>query len=152
MSDKRTLNFETEAEAIAEIQRLRGGHRLTGRWTLPQICYHVAVPLKGELAPPVPMDLARTPEQEAMKAGFVDFILAERRMKPEWQAAGEWIPPATCGEADVDTFVSLLEKLRDYPHPRVVMGPIGPVSIEEFRGVNLAHAAHHLSHLIPSGD
>ena len=147
-SDLRHLEFETEDDVIAEVERLRKGCKQLGNWTLPQICYHVAMPM--QFTPPEPADLQRSEEQEAMKAGFVDYILTERKMKPEWKADGPWIPPEDAGEADVDAFLGALRTQRDYPHGRVMMGPIGPVDIDEFRGVNLAHAAHHLSRLVPT--
>lgn len=148
MSDIRRLVFRTEDDVIDDVQRLRKGYRKLANWTLPQVCYHVAMPMK-ELAPPEPGDLRRTPEQEAIKAGFVDYILTERKMKPEWKATGPWVPPDDAAEADIEAFIDALRRQRDYPHRHIAMGPIGPVTIEEFRGVNLAHAGHHLGFLVP---
>ena len=149
-SDLRRLGFKTEDDVIADVERLRKGYKQLGNWTLPQICYHVAMPM--QFAPPEPADLQRTPEQDAMKSGFVDYILTERKMKPEWKADGPWVPPDDAGDAEVDVFLDALRTQRDYPHDRVMMGPIGPVQTDEFRGVNLAHAAHHLRYLVPTGD
>ena len=152
MDEKRKLNFQSADEVIADVERLRGGYRKLGNWSLPQMTYHLAVSLRDGLSPPEPMDLPRTPEQEAMKAGFVDYVMAGGAMKPEWQATDEWVPPESCDERHIDEFISLLKTMRDYPHPRVMMGPLGPVTIEEYRGVDLAHAAHHLRYLVPTSD
>ena len=152
MDERRQLDFQTEDDVIADVRRLRKGYKKLGQWSLPQICYHVAVPMK-EFAPPEPADLERTPEQEKRKSGFVDYIVAERKLKPEWMtAAGEWIPPETAGDAEIGAFLDALRTERDYPHDRIMMGPLGPVMIDEFRTVTFVHAAHHLRHLVPTGD
>ncbi|HEX3358858.1 MAG TPA: DUF1569 domain-containing protein [Tepidisphaeraceae bacterium] len=151
MSAPRTLRFDTEKEVIAEIGRLRVGYGKTGKWTLAQICWHVGLPIEKHLNPPEPMDLQPTPEQEAKKKGFVDYIVTHRSAPPGVrEAPPQFIPPDTAGEADVDRYIALLDKMAKYPHPKVMMGPVGPVTIQEFRLCNVFHAAHHLAFLLPT--
>ena len=135
---------------IAEIARLRPGYTQTGKWTLGQICWHVGLPIEKHLNPPEPMDLQPTPEQTAKKTGFVDYIITHRTAPPGIKdAPPQFIPPETAGEADIDRYIALLGRMANYPHPKVMMGPVGPVTIQEFRLCNVFHAAHHLAFLVP---
>src|SRR5450432_4043655 len=132
MSAPRTLRFDTESEVLTEIARLRRGYTQSGKWTLAQICWHVGLPIEKHLHPPEPADLQRTLEQEAIKQKFVDYIVAHRAPPPGAKdAPPSFIPPENAGEAQIDRYIELLDKLANYPHPRVMMGPIGPVSIDE---------------------
>ena len=58
-------------------------------------------------------------------------------------------PPAAATDLDIDRFIAELRKLKAYPHDLVQMGPVGPAPIAECRKAHLAHAAHHLSFLVP---
>lgn len=146
----RTLHLETEQQAIDEVRRLRQGYVQHGQWTLPQICWHLARPLINNTRPPEPMDLEPTPEQARLKAGFVDHIVKTRTSPPHMkEAPPSMVPPADAGEAAIDEFIAALRTLQAYPHPKVLMGPIGPVSTEEFRICNLVHASHHLGFVTP---
>src|SRR5262249_31094720 len=88
--------------------------------------------------------------QAKLKAGFVDYIVAHRQPPPGVKDAPRaYVPPENAGEADIENYVRQLQRMRDYPHARVMMGPIGPVTIGEFRACNVFHAAHHLGFLEP---
>jgi hypothetical protein len=146
----RPLQFDTEQQVIDEITRLRRGYRQAGNWNLAQICWHVGRPIALFLAPPEPMDIAPTPEQAQKKAGFVDYIVTHRKAPPGVKdAPPPMVPPPTAGPADIDQYLAQLDRLRDYPHPKVMMGPVGPVTAAEFRACNLFHATHHLAFLVP---
>ncbi len=91
-----------------------------------------------------------TPEQTAKKTGFVDYIITHHTAPPGIkEAPPQFIPPETAGEADIDRYIALLGKMANYPHPKVMMGPVGPVTIQEFRLCNVFHATHHLAFLVP---
>ncbi len=150
MSAVRKLDFQTEDQVVAEVERLRKGYRKKGNWTMSQICWHIGLAIDKYLAPPVPMDLQRTPDQEAIKVAFVDYIIAEKAPPPSASKAPDaFVPPANLTIAEIDRYIALLMKMKTYPHPKVMMGPIGPVTIEEFRLCNIFHAAHHLAFLEP---
>jgi hypothetical protein len=146
----RNLNFETEQQVIDEVNRLRRGYRQAGNWNLAQICWHVGRPIEFFMVPPEPMDLAPTPEQAQKKAGFVDYIMTNRTAPPHIKdAPPPMVPPPTAGQPDIENYLAQLQRLSNYPHPKVMMGPIGPVTIAEFRACNIFHAAHHLGFLVP---
>ena len=146
MSDaRRQLNFRSEDEAIAELDRLRaGGYAQRGNWTLPMICWHVNRPV---LAPP--KSDAPSPEQAAAKKGFIDLILTTGKGPPGFQAPPEITPKPDCGDEVVLAFRKMLADMKSYPHRFVDFGPFGPVPIDEVRKLVLMHSSHHLSFLDP---
>jgi hypothetical protein len=147
----RSLKLADEEAVIAEVERLRsGGYVRRGKWTLAQIAWHVGRPLLLMQAPPPADDVRRTPEQEAKKKGFVDHIISTGTPPPHVKDAPPGLVPAEdVSEAEIDRFVGALRQMKAYPHARIVMGPIGPVAIDEYRKCNVFHAAHHLSFLEP---
>ena len=47
MPDRRPLSFDRLEDVPAEVDRLlTGGHRTVGRWTLAQICTHLAAAIR----------------------------------------------------------------------------------------------------------
>ncbi|HSV13469.1 MAG TPA: DUF1569 domain-containing protein [Tepidisphaeraceae bacterium] len=148
---RRPLAFATEDGVLAEVARLRRhGYQKTGNWSLPQIAWHLMIPIDAYLNPPASPDIQPTPEQAKMKAGFVDYIVANGKLPPHATTAPpSWTPPADAGDADVERLVIGMNKLKNYPHAMVEMSVIGPVPIAECRRVHLVHAAHHLSFLQP---
>jgi hypothetical protein len=147
--ERRSLKFRNEDEVIAEINRLRRGYRQTGKWSLAQIAWHVAVPMEKYTAPPASPDAKRTPEQDEIKVRFVDPILAGQ-IPIMRDAPPNTVPPETANESDIARFEAALQKLKTYPHAMIEMGPIGPVPADECRQCHLFHAAHHLSFLEPT--
>src|SRR5439155_12435353 len=80
---RRVLSFASEDGVIAEVARLRrGGYRQVGNWSLPQIAWHLVIPLDQYLTPPASPDAQPTPEQRAMKERFVDFIVTHGELPP----------------------------------------------------------------------
>jgi hypothetical protein len=143
---RRTLSFRSEDEAIAEIDHLRvGGYTQLKNWSLPMICWHLS---RGG-SPKPPASPTPTAEQAERKKAFIDLILATGKGPPGFQAPPHMTPKPDCGEDVVLQFRSILQELRDYPHPLVDFGPFGPVPIEEVRKLTLMHAGHHLSFLEP---
>jgi hypothetical protein len=147
---RRALRLECEDDVLRELGRLRRGYVQGGKWTLAQIAWHVGLPIEKHLSPPPP-GAQRTPEQEAIKVRFVDHIIATGTPPPGAKdAPPNFIPPETASDADIDRYEATLKRMKEYPHDRVMMGPIGPVTIAEFRACNIVHAVHHLSFLHPA--
>ena len=63
-SKRRRLSFATEDAVLADVARLRRhGYRRHGNWSLPQIAWHLAIPLENYLTPLSSPDVKPTPEQ-----------------------------------------------------------------------------------------
>ena len=143
---RRQLQFSNEDEVIAEVDRLRAaGYAQRGNWSLAQMCFHLGVVPSRSLTPPA--STTPTPAQQRMQAGFVDVILATGKPPPGMQPPPFMIPPAACGDAEIEAFKDAMRKMKSYPHSHVDFGPMGPLPIETMRKLTLLHAAHHLSHL-----
>jgi hypothetical protein len=144
----RTLKFETNAEIVRELNRLRhGGYAKRANWSLQQMCYHISVPLKKRIKPPA--TTTPTAEQAAMYKMIIEPILATGKPPPGMQPPPEMIPPAQCDDAAIDEFIALLDQLDKYPHEYVDFGAMGPVKTDVLRQITKYHAAHHLAFLDP---
>jgi hypothetical protein len=147
MSDRRDLNFNNADEVIADVKNLRKGWKpTTGQWTLPQICWHLDVAMRGGMTPnPGASD---TPEQSAMKPRLV-AVLQSGKVPTGVKAPERATPPADVGEVAIDAFLATLEKFKTYPGP---FGPhrlFGVVTDDQMRRLQMIHCAHHLTYLNP---
>ena len=148
MSDgRRQLNFTSEDDVIADVQRLRRGYTQAGAWSLPQMCVHLdkAVQFRMQPGPFAP----ETPEQTAKKS-LVPGILASGKLPDGIKAPEPMIPPADCGDESIDSFLATLEKYRRFPGPTAPHRIFGMLAEPDARRLNLIHCAHHLSYLTPT--
>ncbi len=144
---RRAVRFDTPAAVLADVDRLRrGGYRSVGRWSLPQVCHHLAVVVSGNLTPP-PTDDLPTPDQLAMKEKFFGMV---RGGMPEGIPSGATTPPEACDETAIDRLADAFAALAAYPHARLMVGRCGPVPVAEVAALHLDHCAHHLSFLQPT--
>jgi hypothetical protein len=145
-----SLKFETIDGAIADVKRLRAtGYVPAGKWSLPQVCWHVGKVLDLFVQPSTATE--PTPEQLAIKKGFY-AKLAVPGGASALKASPDIDPPATVDETAIDAFVASLRRLEAYPAAVVSMGPLGPAPLTEAIWLHLAHAAHHLSFLMPKAE
>ena len=147
MSEKRALQFNSEDDALAEIAKLRKGYRQLKNWNLPMVGRHASLVIQRGLQPPA--SPIPTPEEAERKKAFVDVVLTTGRPPAGFTPPPDIMPPADCDDTDISKMETALQALKTYPHPLVAMVAFGPVSIGEFRRLNLIHLAHHLGFLIP---
>ena len=152
VTERRALRFASEADVIADVERLRAsGYRRAGTWSLEQVAWHVAALIEMFLVTPTDPSVPPTREQAAMKAKFFRMLRSPHPHPTGTLKAPPGLePPDACADADVDRLIAQLRRLAAYADPIVVMGPMGPVPIGECREAHLIHAAHHLSHLVPT--
>jgi hypothetical protein len=146
-SPPRALTFGDEDAVIGDVEQLRRGYEKRGGWSLPQVCWHLAAFIT--LQPPADPNDRMTPEQSSQLESFLKTI-ATRGGPNRWQAPRAVQPPADAGENDIERFIDAMRRLKTYPHAKVVMGPLGPAPIAEYRRAHLLHAAHHLGFLVPT--
>jgi hypothetical protein len=148
-TSRRPLKFKTVTELDAELDRLRPGkYTRAGKWSLPQVCHHLASVIEGSLQP-APND-EPTPEEAAIKAKFFGMVQSPQGM-PENMPIGNaaLIPGDNCTEAEIDRLRGAFQTLGELPHKQVKVGRCGPVPVAELIDLHLIHAAHHLSFLVP---
>lgn len=142
-----TLRYATEADAVADVNRLRRGHVQVGNWTLNQICWHLVKATEFSMRPgPFP---PMTPEQLAARPKL-EMVLSTGALPGQINAPEQITPPAECTDAEMDRLAEVLEKARTFPGPFAPHRIFGELTHDEARRLRLVHAAHHLSHLVPT--
>jgi hypothetical protein len=146
---RRTLEFHALADAAADVRQLQThGCEPQGTWSIGQICRHLAefldssmhgfpeVPEWAKYRELGPAMLLRVLQGKRMKTGFP---LPEAHQPPKEADAGIW-PDRLCRLLVVaESFYGPVP-----PHPI-----FGPMSLDQWREMQLIHLAHHLSFLCP---
>jgi hypothetical protein len=146
---RRELRFEAVDDALAEVERLRtDGYERLGNWSLAQVCWHLGTIVERYLRPAAP-EAVPTRAQARLKATFVDAIIAGTAPR-DGVADALLVPPADAGDNAIELFHREFARLRDFPHAKTDFGACGPVTLAETQACHLAHAAHHLSFLVPA--
>jgi len=146
MNPRRTLQFNSEDDVIADVQNLRKGYTQAGNWTLPQVCWHLNVGVQSRMkAGPFPPD---TSEPDARKAQ-IQQILATGRLPNGIPAPDTAIPPPDAGDPAIDILLASLRTFKTFPGPIPPHRIFGHLNDSDARKLNLIHCAHHLSYLSP---
>jgi hypothetical protein len=147
---RRPLDFRSEDEVIAELERLeRGGYVRAGNWGLGEICQHLCIFIRGSLdgfTGPHPPWYIRM-----LAPLFVRRMLKTRRMPEGVKIPAQFRPHPPCDDkAEVEELKQLLIRFRDHSgplHPSPFGGDLGR---DRCRQMHLIHCAHHLSFLHPA--
>jgi len=145
----RKLNFNTFDEAIAEIEHLTAcGYRKTGKWSLGQVCEHLALSLEQVME-------GKTFHVPAI-VRVISPLFKKRFFRGRQMPSGVKAPPVLQphdGPDESRKISRAVGALRTFaafagPFPR---NPIfGTLTPAEWRDLELIHAAHHQGHLIPT--
>jgi hypothetical protein len=74
---RRTLRYESFEEVMPDVERLLAGHTTVGRWTLAQICHHLAAVLRRHVDLPAstvfdPADrVSEATKREVLESGVL---------------------------------------------------------------------------------
>ncbi|HMB96553.1 MAG TPA: DUF1569 domain-containing protein [Tepidisphaeraceae bacterium] len=148
ISQQRQLHFSTPDDLVAEVNRLRGGYSRNGNWTLPQICKHLTVAMQGAMRPG-PHPTQDSPQQQAARP-LLESILKNGKIPKGVEAPTHALPAESCADVDVDDFLQTVEAFKNFPGPFAPHFRFGHITDEQMRKLQLTHAAHHLSHLVPA--
>jgi hypothetical protein len=151
---RRVLNFASLDDAVRDAEHLLAvGYDKAGSWDLAQVCGHLAewlrFPMDGfprvpVLFRPLMWGLRRTIGPKALKK-----LLATNRM-PDGPTLKQTVPPPGGDPAaavarlkeTVGRATTFAGEIRPSPF-------FGPMTRDEWIGLNRVHAAHHLSFLVP---
>lgn len=146
MSGRRELTFADLEEVMPEVERLLEGHIALGRWSLAQVCNHLAAGIRLTLDAPI-RPARPSPEKELVRYEFfrrarfpdgMEVPIARLVPGPDLDAAAE----AESLRREIARFSAHDGSLP--AHPR-----LGPVIREEWARFHCMHCAHHLGFLVP---
>ena len=152
---RRSLRFNTPADALADAERLAAAHKAgsvtrLGNWSLGQALGHVAAWIDYAydgypFTPP--------PEMAARARGFLPRVL-EGGMTPGFKIAS--VEGGTAGILDMDSAIALSRLHRAWARlsaspPTAPAGHafFGPMTHEQWIALNLRHSELHQSFFIP---
>jgi hypothetical protein len=149
MPPRRELAFARIDDIMPEVDRLLAGHTTVGRWSLAQICRHLAMVVRHSFEG-FPNQL---PWVVRRVAGPVMFRRLDRtgRMPSGFPAPGFLVPsPGLDASAQV---AELREALALFAAGRpIAEHPLfGRFTAERWRRIHCIHSAHHLSFVLPDG-
>lgn len=143
---RRRLGFETYHDVLAEVDRLAPAHRTLGRWSLGQICDHLAGVQDYSLGG-MEAEIQKGWLFRATAGRIALAVLLRYGIIPEQQGH---LGPRTAVEFQ-DARRRLQQSLERIAHqPMSAVHPIfGRLNQQQWKQFHLHHAAHHLSFVVP---
>ena len=148
MSDRRRLDFQRLDDVMPEVDRLLKGYRATGRWSLGQICKHLAGMMHSSVdgfAQTAPWVVRATvgplAKRHVLRTGRMPEgikLPKAAQPRPDLDARAE----AEALRATIQQFARMAGPLK--PHPF-----FGKLTVDEWTRLHAIHAAHHLGFLVP---
>jgi hypothetical protein len=150
MSERRTLTYSSLNDVMPDVDRLLQGHRMGGKWTLGQVCYHLS---KG---------IQRSVDGPPLKAPwwmrwFIGPFAKRHIFKTGSMPEGIKIPAVTLDppdslddRAEAEALRATINLFLAAPGPLGKHAMFGKLSMEEWRRFHAIHCAHHLSFAIPT--
>ncbi|QDT04981.1 hypothetical protein K227x_33790 [Rubripirellula lacrimiformis] len=150
-SSKRTLDFHSGDEVIAEIQRLRtGGYTQTKNWNLTQACEHLTATMTGG------MDGFGFRLPWILRATIIKWVckrmLRTRKMTsaPTLKRLKPTSPTGPDNDAIIDDCIAAINRASEFPGPLIDYPFLDDFDVEDWRQFMWMHASHHLGFLIPN--
>ncbi|MDB5326944.1 MAG: hypothetical protein JWM57_2513 [Phycisphaerales bacterium] len=143
--DRRPLDFRTFDALAADVTRLRThGYDQVGQWSLEQILDHLNKTM-------VSARDARNglPRPARWALGLIAKRLLRTRSMPTVPAPKSTRPPAAVEDGAFERFSATAKASAALTTPRIDHPAFGWMSVEDWRQLQLIHAARHLSFLIP---
>ena len=145
MAELRNLSFVGLDEVPPEVERLLAGHVAVGRWSLAQICNHIATGIRLTLDAPV-RSFESTPEKDADRRRFF-----EQGRFPEGMEAPipVLIPtPDPNARAEADALRDVIDRFATFAGPLPAHPRLGPMTRDEWTRFHCLHCAHHLGFIV----
>lgn len=146
--ERRSLDLR-DAEAVAtDIQNLaRVGYVRAGRWSLGQICLHLAQAMEQSVhGPPIAGPQGCT---KILSPLILRIVLAKRKIPEGGKAPPEFVPLEQDDTAEIierccaaAREVQTVNTFGEHPF-------FGVIKAEQYRELHWIHASHHLSFLVP---
>jgi hypothetical protein len=151
--ERRQIRFESLDDVVRDAEGLLAkGYDRAGNWDLAQVCGHVAnwmtYPVEGFPRPPAPIRAMLWLMKKAVGRGKFEKYLAEGMPAGKPTMPESVPPPGGDPAAAVARLKQAVEKFKAAGgvHPSPLFGPM---TKDEATRLQLIHAAHHLSFLVP---
>ncbi len=148
MDGRRSLTFANLDAMMAEVDRLLAGHRALGRWSLGQVCNHLAMTLRYS-AEGFP---SRAPWPVRMLVGPIlkRRILRRGKFPDGLKIPGADAPgPGLDDRAEAEALRATVRLLAAHAGPLAPHPVFGRIGDDDWRRLHCIHAAHHLGFLSP---
>lgn len=155
MTDRRTLKFDTLADAVRDAEALLAtGYDKLGNWNLAQCCGHLAhwvsYPMDGFPKTPLLLRPVFWAIRNTLAPRMFRKAIAAGKTKAGIPTVPASVPPA--GGDDAAALAKLREVAQRWEtfegaiHPSPLFGKMAK---KQWTSGHLMHAAHHLSFLVP---
>jgi hypothetical protein len=147
MAERRQLDFVCLDDVVPEVERLVAGYVTVGRWTLGQICNHLASALCLTVDGP-PSSAEPTREQVIARRRF----FRSGRFPEGMEAPLAVLQPKTGldAETEADALRGAIARFVSTTGPFPAHPILGPLSKDEWTRFHCLHCAHHLSFALPA--
>ncbi len=148
MAARRELTIDSLGRVMPEVDRLLEGHETVGRWSLGQICHHLA----GAFIVSVEGTTFRAPW--LLRMAVAPFAL-RRVLKTGRIAEGIKLPeqalprPSLDARAEAEALRAALRLYEAHTGPMAAHPFFGPLDRDRWTRLHCIHCAHHLSFARP---
>lgn len=144
---RRTIRFDSLDDVMPDVERLLGGYSTVGRWSLGQMCRHLATILRFSVDMP-----AAPPRDPSLLVGE-----EQKRVMPDSGALPEGVktappfePPAGLDDREeAEELRAAIAHYKASPGPVIAHPLFGEIPRQEWDRFHCHHCAHHLSFAIP---
>ncbi len=147
-SERRPLDFASLDDVMPDVESLMTGHATVGKWTLGQICEHLAT--VKTLLVNLPADTRSGPlpsdHEDQKRKAFETGQLPEGMDMPGGLESPNEITAAEAAER----LRQAIAYYKSQPAPVIDHPLFGPLNAEEWYRLMCIHSAHHLSFALPS--
>lgn len=152
---RRQLQFASLDEIVPDAENLLAkGYEKAGNWDLAQVCGHLAewlrFPVEGFPKAPAPIRAVFWVLRKTVgRKKFLTYI-TERYFPPGKPTMPQTVPPPGGDPREaIEKLRTSVEKLKAYTGAIVPSPLFGAMTKDEAVRMQLVHAAHHLSFLVP---
>jgi hypothetical protein len=145
---RRSISYQSFQEIMPDVDRLLNGHTTVGRWSMAQICRHVATVMRRvvDLPASTPHDPSQLVSDEQKRQVFESNMIPESLPGPP-----ELMPPERLDvHQEVEGLRHAIAHYTASPGPVIKHRLFGKLSKDEWDRLQLMHAAHHLSFVVPA--
>jgi hypothetical protein len=151
MASRRELQFAKLDDVMPEVDRLSLGYAAVGKWSLGQICNHLAKAVRAStrgasIAPMAPWLVRKT-----LGAVVLNRILRAGRMREGIEVPEAVLPkPGLDDRKEIEAFREALAEFAAHSGPLADHPFFGRMTREQWIRLHCVHSAHHLSFALPA--